>query len=218
MFANLPWGDLAQALESTLFMVGFSLVVGTILATILALILVLTNEGGLLENKVVYTLLNSVVSFFRSLPFIILMTFIFPFTKFIVGTRIGVKAALVPLVVFIVPSLARLYENSLLGVDKGIIGAAKAMGANYFQIVRYFILPEAKSSMILSTTIGTIGLISASAQAGVIGAGGIGDMALTYGYERMDVPVMLATVFILVVFVQIVQFLGNYFSKRARNH
>lgn len=218
MFANLPWGDLAQALESTLFMVGFSLVVGTILATILALILVLTNEGGLLENKVVYTLLNSVVSFFRSLPFIILMTFIFPFTKFIVGTRIGVKAALVPLVVFIVPSLARLYENSLLGVDKGIIRAAKAMGANYFQIVRYFILPEAKSSMILSTTIGTIGLISASAQAGVIGAGGIGDMALTFGYERMDVPVMLATVFILVVFVQIVQFLGNYFSKRARNH
>lgn len=218
MFANLPWGDLAQALESTLFMVGFSLVVGTILATILALILVLTNEGGLLENKVVYTLLNSVVSFFRSLPFIILMTFIFPFTKFIVGTRIGVKAALVPLVVFIVPSLARLYENSLLGVDKGIIRAAKAMGANYFQIVRYFILPEAKSSMILSTTIGTIGLISASAQAGVIGAGGIGDMALTYGFERMDVPVMLATVFILVVFVQIVQFLGNYFSKRARNH
>lgn len=218
MFANLPWGDLAQALESTLFMVSFSLVVGTILATILALILVLTNEGGLLENKVVYTLLNSVVSFFRSLPFIILMTFIFPFTKFIVGTRIGVKAALVPLVVFIVPSLARLYENSLLGVDKGIIRAAKAMGANYFQIVRYFILPEAKSSMILSTTIGTIGLISASAQAGVIGAGGIGDMALTYGYERMDVPVMLATVFILVVFVQIVQFLGNYFSKRARNH
>lgn len=218
MFANLPWGDLAQALESTLFMVGFSLVVGTILATILALILVLTNEGGLLENKVVYTLLNSVVSFFRSLPFIILMTFIFPFIKFIVGTRIGVKAALVPLVVFIVPSLARLYENSLLGVDKGIIRAAKAMGANYFQIVRYFILPEAKSSMILSTTIGTIGLISASAQAGVIGAGGIGDMALTYGYERMDVPVMLATVFILVVFVQIVQFLGNYFSKRARNH
>ena len=218
MFANLPWGDLAQALESTLFMVGFSLVVGTILATILALILVLTNEGGLLENKVVYTLLNSVVSFFRSLPFIILMTFIFPFTKFIVGTRIGVKAALVPLVVFIVPSLARLYENSLLGVDKGIIRAAKAMGANYFQIVRYFILPEAKSSMILSTTIGTIGLISASAQAGVIGAGGIGDMALAYGYERMDVPVMLATVFILVVFVQIVQFLGNYFSKRARNH
>ena len=218
MFANLPWGDLAQALESTLFMVGFSLVVGTILATILALILVLTNEGGLLENKVVYTLLNSVVSFFRSLPFIILMTFIFPFTKFIVGTRIGVKAALVPLVVFIVPSLARLYENSLLGVDKGIIRAAKAMGANYFQIVRYFILPETKSSMILSTTIGTIGLISASAQAGVIGAGGIGDMALTYGYERMDVPVMLATVFILVVFVQIVQFLGNYFSKRARNH
>jgi D-methionine transport system permease protein len=146
------------------------------------------------------------------------MTFIFPFTKMIVGTRIGATAALVPLVCFIVPYLARLFENSLLGVDKGIIRAAKAMGANYFQIIWYFILPEAKSSMILSITIGTISLISATAQAGTIGAGGIGDMALTYGYERMDVPVMLATIVILVVIVQSVQTLGNYFAKLARNH
>lgn len=103
-------------------------------------------------------------------------------------------------------------------IGSGTVKAAKAMGANYFQIIWYFILPEAKSSMILSITIGTISLISATAQAGTIGAGGIGDMALTYGYERMDVPVMLATIVILVVIVQSVQTLGNYFAKRARNH
>ncbi len=103
-------------------------------------------------------------------------------------------------------------------IGSGTVKSAKVMGANYFQIIWYFILPEAKSSMILSITIGTISLISATAQAGTIGAGGIGDMALTYGYERMDVPVMLATIVILVVIVQSVQTLGNYFAKRARNH
>ncbi|MBQ8919632.1 MAG: ABC transporter permease [Acidaminococcaceae bacterium] len=217
-FNILPWGDIIEALKTTFFMVSISLFIGTILAVILAFALVLTNDGGLWENRYVFYVLNSIISLVRSLPFIILMTFIFPFTKLIVGTRIGATAALVPLVCFIVPYLARLFENSLLGVDKGIIRAAKAMGADYFQIIWYFILPEAKSSMILSITIGTISLISATAQAGTIGAGGIGDMALTYGYERMDVPVMLATIVILVVIVQSVQTLGNYFAKRARNH
>ena len=217
-FSILPWNDIMEAMKTTFFMVSVSLFIGTILAVILAFALVLTNDGGLWENRYVFYGLNSVISLIRSLPFIILMTFIFPFTKIIVGTRIGATAALVPLVCFIVPYLARLFENSLLGVDKGIIRAAKAMGANYFQIIWYFILPEAKSSMILSITIGTISLISATAQAGTIGAGGIGDMALTYGYERMDVPVMLATIVILVVIVQSVQMLGNYFAKRARNH
>lgn len=217
-FNLLPWGDIIEALKTTFFMVSISLFIGTILAVILAFALVLSNDGGLWENKCVFTVLNSAISLVRSLPFIILMTFIFPFTKVIVGTRIGATAALVPLVCFIVPYLARLFENSLLGVDKGIIRAAKAMGANYFQIIWYFILPEAKSSMILSVTIGTISLISATAQAGTIGAGGIGDMALTYGYERMDVPVMLVTIVILVLIVQSVQTLGNYFAKRARNH
>jgi D-methionine transport system permease protein len=217
-FNILPWADIIEAMKTTFFMVSVSLLIGTILAVIVAFALVLTNDGGLWENKYIFYGLNSCISLVRSLPFIILMTFIFPFTKLIVGTRIGATAALVPLVCFIVPYLARLFENSLLGVDKGIIKAAKAMGANYFQIIWYFILPEAKSSMILSITIGTISLISATAQAGTIGAGGIGDMALTYGYERMDVPVMLATIVILVVIVQTVQTLGNHFAKRARNH
>ena len=143
VFNILPWGDIIEAMKTTFFMVSISLFIGTILAVILAFALVLTNDGGLWENRYVFYGLNSVISLIRSLPFIILMTFIFPFTKMIVGTRIGATAALVPLVCFIVPYLARLFENSLLGVDKGIIRAAKAMGANYFQIIWYFILPEA---------------------------------------------------------------------------
>lgn len=217
-FNSLPYGDIWQAVKTTFYMVSVSLAIGSFLAFLLSFALVLTNEDGLLANKPVFYVLNTLVSLVRSVPFIIMMVFIFPLTKLIVGTRIGADAALVPLVVFITPYLARLLENSLLVVDKGIIRAAKAMGANYFQIIWYFILPEAKSSIILSLTIGTISLISATAQAGAIGAGGIGDMALTYGYERLNLPVMVATVVLLVLIVQSVQSLGNYFSNKARNH
>ena len=217
-YATIPWGEILEALKATFFMVSVSLVIGTVLASILSLALVLSNKGGLLENAPVFYILNTLVNLVRSVPFIILMVFIFPFTKILVGTRIGAPAALVPLVVFITCYLARLFENSLLSVDKGIIEAAQSMGASYFQIIWHFILPEAKSSMILSITIGTISLISATAQAGTIGAGGIGDMALTYGYERMDIPVMILTVVILILIVQTVQTLGNYFSRKARTH
>lgn len=217
-FGTFPTEDLETAVIATFYMVGISLIIGTILAAILALALVMTNKRGLLENAAVFNVLNAIVNLVRSLPFIILMVFIFPLTKMIVGTRIGEEAALVPLIFFITPYLARLFENSLLSVDRGIIEAAQSMGASYFQIIWYFILPEARASMILSITVGTISLISATAQAGAIGAGGIGDMALTYGYERLDLPVMLVTIVILIALVQIVQATGNYFSRRARNH
>lgn len=216
--STFPFEDLEAAIIATFYMVGISLIIGTVLAVILALALVLTNKKGLLENAIVFTILNSFVSLVRSLPFIILMVFIFPLTKFIAGTRIGPEAALVPLIFFIVPYMSRLFENSILSVDPGIIEAAKSMGASYLQIIWYFILPEARASMILSVTIGTITLISATAQAGAIGAGGIGDMALTYGYERLDLPVMLVTIVILIALVQLVQSLGNYFSRKARIH
>ena len=154
----------------------------------------------------------------RSVPFIILLVFILPLTKLIVGTRIGTTAALVPLVIFIAPYLTRLFENSILDVDKGIIEAAQSMGASYFEIVRYFLLPEAKGSLILSITTGTIGLLGATAMAGVIGAGGVGDLALTYGYERLNFPLMLFTVVVLIIFVQIIQTIGNHFAFKIRNH
>lgn len=215
---GVPPEQLVLAAEQTLYMVFISLVVGSFLAILLAVILVLTNDNGILKNKPVYMVLNTIINVIRSIPFIILMVFIMPMTKAIVGTRIGTTAALIPLIVFITPYLTRLFENSILDVNKGIVEAAQAMGASYYEIVRYFLLPEAKGSLILSITTGTIGLIGATAMAGAIGAGGVGDLALTYGYERMNTPLMLFTVVVLIIFVQIIQTVGNHFAYKTRNH
>ncbi len=215
---GVPYSLLWVAAEQTLYMVFVSLAISSVLGLLMAITLVLTNKGGILPNKIVFTCLNTFVNIIRSIPFIILMVFIMPFTKALIGTRIGTNAALVPLVVFIAPYLARLFENSFLEIDKGIIEAAQAMGASYWQIVWHFMLPEAKGSLILSVTIGTIGLIGATAMAGAIGGGGVGDLALTYGYERMNFPLMLVTVIVLVVFVQIIQSIGNYMAYKARHH
>lgn len=215
---GVPPEQLILAAEQTLYMVFVSLVVGSFLAILLAVILVLTNDNGILKNKPVYMVLNTIINIIRSIPFIILMVFIMPLTKAIVGTRIGTTAALIPLIVFITPYLTRLFENSILDVNKGIVEAAQAMGASYYEIVRYFLLPEAKGSLLLSITTGTIGLIGATAMAGAIGAGGVGDLALTYGYERMNTPLMLFTVVVLIIFVQIIQTVGNHFAYKTRNH
>ncbi|WP_279127024.1 methionine ABC transporter permease [Acidaminococcus fermentans] len=215
---GVPAFQLILSAEQTLYMVFVSLLVGSILAIILAMILVLTNDNGILKNRPIYLVLNTIINIIRSVPFIILMVFIMPLTKAIVGTRIGTTAALIPLIVFITPYLTRLFENSILDVNRGIVEAAQAMGASYFEIVWYFLLPEAKGSLILSITTGTIGLIGATAMAGAIGAGGVGDLALTYGYERMNTPLMLFTVVVLIVFVQIIQTVGNHFAYKTRNH
>lgn len=215
---GVPNEQIILAAQETLYMVFVSLIIGSIIGLVLAVILVLTNKDGILSNKYVFAVLNTIVNIVRSVPFIILMVFILPLAKMIVGTRIGTTAALVPLVIFIAPYLTRLFENSLLDVDKGIIEAAQAMGASHFEIVWNFILPEAKASLILSVTTGTIGLIGATAMAGAIGAGGVGDLALTYGYERLNFPLMLFTVIILVIFVQIIQTIGNHFAFKMRNH
>lgn len=215
---GVPASQLILSAEQTLYMVFVSLVVGSILAIVLAMILVLTNENGILKNRPIYLVLNTIINIIRSVPFIILMVFIMPLTKTIVGTRIGTTAALIPLIVFITPYLTRLFENSILDVNRGIVEAAQAMGASYFEIVWYFLLPEAKGSLILSITTGTIGLIGATAMAGAIGAGGVGDLALTYGYERMNTLLMLFTVVVLIIFVQIIQTVGNHFAYKTRNH
>ena len=215
---GVPASQLILSAEQTLYMVFVSLLVGSILAIILAMILVLTNDNGILKNRPIYLVLNTIINIIRSVPFIILMVFIMPLTKAMVGTRIGTTAALIPLIVFITPYLTRLFENSILDVNRGIVESAQAMGASYFEIVWYFLLPEAKGSLILSITTGTIGLIGATAMAGAIGAGGVGDLALTYGYERMNTPLMLFTVVVLIVFVQIIQTVGNHFAYKTRNH
>ena len=215
---GIPSSQLLQSANQTIYMVFVSLLLGSIIGIAFAITLVLTRRGGIKENKYIFGILSTIINIVRSIPFIIFLVFILPLTKFIVGTRIGSTAALVPLTLFIAPYLARLFENSLLEVNKGIIEAAKAMGASTFQIVIHFLLPEAKGSLILATTIGTIGLLGATAMAGVIGGGGVGDLALTYGYQRMNFKLMLFTVLVLVIFVQIIQSIGNYFAAKSRKH
>lgn len=200
----------------TLYMVGISLFLGALLGIPLALAFVITRPGGLKPNKVVYSILNVVVNIIRSLPFIILLVAISPFTRVIAGTAIGTTAALVPLTLYIAPFIARLIEQSLLEVNPGITEAADSMGASLFQTIRYFLLPEAKSSIILAVTTATIGLISATAMAGTIGGGGVGDLAISYGYQQFDSVAMLTTVVLLIIIVQLIQSVGNTLARRAR--
>lgn len=217
-FLHIPLDKLIESATQTLYMLFISLIFGAIIGIPLGLILVLTRKDGIKPNRIIYLIITGVVNIIRSVPFIILLVFIAPFTKALVGTRIGTKAALVPLVFYIAPYLARLIESSLLEVKPGILEAAKAMGASTFQIIRYFLLPEAKASIILALTTGTIGLLGATAMAGTIGGGGVGDLALTYGYQRFNNNLMVVTVIILILFVQLIQTIGNHISKKIRTH
>ncbi|UOE55068.1 ABC transporter permease [Bacillus sp. CMF12] len=205
-----------EALIETVQMVAFSLLFSAVIGLPLGILLVVTRKGHLLENLVVFNIINSIINIFRSVPFIILMVAIIPITRLIVGTSIGTAAAVVPLVFYAGPYIARLIENSLLEVDPGVIEAAEAMGATPGQIIIKFLIPEALSSLVLGFTIATIGLVGASAMAGAVGGGGLGDLAITYGYQRFDTTVMLITVAILVVMVQGLQSFGNILSKKIR--
>ena len=210
--------QLIKAGWETLYIGGFFPIIGSIVGFFIAIVLWLTRKGGLKENPLLYTILNGVINIIRSTPFIILLVCVMPFTKIIVGTRIGTRAAIVPLVIYTAPFLARLLETSLLEVGGGIIEAAQSMGATTFQIIVHFVLPEAFASVILALTTGTIALIGATAMAGYIGGGGIGNIALTYGYQTFNFPLMFATVFILIAFVWIIQSLGNRLSQKRRTH
>ena len=173
--ASKIWLSIGQ----TVYMVGISLLAGLLIAFPLAIILFLTRKGGIKQNQIVYNIISAIINIIRSVPFIILIVYIMPFTKAIVGTRVGSTAALVPLTAYIAPYLARLIENALFETDKGIIEASQAMGATIFQTIFKFVLPEAKGSIILGITTGTVGLLGATAMAGAVGGGGVGDLALT---------------------------------------
>lgn len=207
---------LFESANQTIYMIGWSLFFGMLLAIPLGLAMTLCRKGGLKENLVLFWIINGIVNIVRSVPFVILLVFIAPVTKIVVGTRIGTTAAIVPLVLYIAPYLARLIEASLLEVKSSVLEAAQAMGASTLQIIWYFLLPEAKASLILALTTGTIGLLGATAMAGTIGGGGVGDLALTYGYQRFNTPLMFATVVILIVIVQLIQAIGNYLSHKFR--
>lgn len=216
MNTSITSDQLFRALKETLTMVGFSLFFASLIGIPIGILLVVTRPGGILANKWVYGIRNPVINVVRSLPFIILLVAIIPFTRLIVHTSVGTSAAIVPLILYIAPYIGRLVENSLLEVNPGILEAAEAMGATPFQVIWYFLLPEAFGSLILTMTTATIGLIGATAMAGTVGGGGIGDLAISYGYQRFDTFVILVTVAILVAFVQGIQSVGNRLARKAR--
>ncbi|EXB08011.1 binding--dependent transport system inner membrane component family protein [Acinetobacter sp. 1396970] len=211
--SSLSMDQFVTALQETFNMVFFALIFGGIWGFIQGIILLVTRPEGILPNKFIYHLLNPIVNALRSLPFIILLIAVIPLTKFLVGTSIGTWAAIVPLTIYVGPYMGRLIETSLLEVNEGIIESAQAMGATPWQIISRFILPEARSSLILNLTTATISLIGATAMAGGGGAGGVGGLAISYGYQRFDTSVVILTVIILLLLVQIVQTLGNWLSK-----
>lgn len=211
--SSLSIDQFVTALQETFHMVFFALLFGCIWGFIQAIILLVTRPEGILPNRVIYHGLNPIVNALRSLPFIILLIAFIPLTKLLVGTSIGTWAAIVPLTIYIGPYMGRLIETSLLEVNEGIIESAQAMGASPMQIIFRFILPEARSSLILNLTTATISLIGATAMAGAVGAGGIGDLAISYGYQRFDTSVVILTVILLLLLVQFVQTFGEWLSR-----
>lgn len=211
------WGHIIwKALGETLQMTSISLLLSVLIGIPLGLLIVLTRPGQLFENKILYQILNLVINIVRSIPFIILLFFILPFTKFIVGTTIGVKGVIVPLVVYTAPYIARLMETALLEVSPGVVEAYTAMGIKRRQIVFNVLLREARSAIVLGLTIATVGLIGATAMAGLVGAGGLGDLAYRFGHIRFQIDVMYAAVFILIILVQLVQSVGNRIATKLK--
>ena len=215
--ASVPLSQYTQAFGDTLYMVCVALFIGSVIGIPVGVLLAITRKDGLRENRIVYVVLNTVVNIVRSVPFIILMVAIMPFTRLVVHTSIGTNAAIVPLVVYVIPYIGRLIESAILEVDSGIYEAAESLGAGTIETIRYFILPEAKGSMVLALTTATIGLIGATAMAGTIGGGGIGDLAISYGYQQFDTVVILVTVVILIVIVQLVQSFGNWYARKSKH-
>ena len=200
---------LAKALGETVYMVIVSMIVASLIGIPLGVLLATTAKGQILECLPLCRAIGAVVNALRSIPFIILMVAIIPFTRFIVGTSIGTTAAMVPLVLASIPFIGRQVETSLREVPAGLVEAALSMGATPLQIVRRVLLPEAMPSIVAQLTTVVIALVGESAMAGAIGGGGLGDLAIRYGYQRFRPDIMIATVIILIVLVQIVQFLGN---------
>lgn len=212
------WNELVsllpEAIWETAQMVAIAALVALIAGIPLGVLLIATDRGGITPNVLVNRVLGALVNATRSVPFIILMVAIIPFTRLIAHTTIGTVAAMVPLSVAAIPFLGRLVEASLREVPRSLVEAARAMGATPLQIVVKVLLPEARPGIVAAFTITVISLVGYSAIAGAIGAGGLGALGVQYGYERFDTTVMIATVAVLIVLVQLIQFLGDRLARR----
>ncbi len=214
----MTWSEmfplLWEATKESAYMVLVATVLTAVLGLLVGVALVLTDRGGLLQLRPVNALLGLIVNIGRSLPFIILLVAIIPFTRAVVGTTIGTSAAIVPLTVGAIPFYARLVETSIREVNRDVVAAARAMGASRREIVVKVLLREARPGLVAGLTITVVALVGYSAMAGVVGGGGLGDLAIRYGYQRFETEVMIATVVLLVVFVQLAQMLGDLVARR----
>lgn len=206
---------LFESLGETLYMVAVSMICASILGIPLGILLVVTEKGEILACPAINKPLAFIINMIRSIPFIILMVAIIPFTRFLVHTSIGTTAAIVPLTIAAIPYIARMVETSIREIPSGLIEAAESMGATPMQIIRKVLLPEALPSILESLTVVIVSLVGASAMAGTIGGGGLGDLAIRYGYQRFQADVMISTIIVLVIVVQLIQFIGNYLSRKA---
>ena len=204
---------LTKALGETVYMVAVSMAIASALGIPLGVLLYATDKGQILESPLLNKVIGTVVNAIRSIPFIILMVAIIPLTRLLVGSAIGTTAAMVPLVIASIPFIGRQVETSLKEVPYGLIEAAQSMGASPMQIISRVLLPESMPSIVAQLTTVVISLVGESAMAGAIGGGGLGDLAIRYGYQRFRPEVMIATVIILIVLVQAVQFVGNTIAK-----
>ncbi len=208
--------ELLAALWETIYMVALSTLFSGIFGFGIAIIMILTGSKGLRPNKAVYTFLDVAVNLLRSFPFIILMIAIIPLTRLIAGTSIGCTASIVPLTIAATPFVARIMEGSLLEVDPGVIEAARSFGASEKQIVFGVMIKEAMPAIVLNWAVVAINLLGYSAMAGVVGGGGLGDLAIKYGYNRFQTDVMVYSVAILIAIVQVIQTVGNIVYEKIR--
>ncbi|AXH10027.1 methionine ABC transporter permease [Malaciobacter halophilus] len=204
---------LLPAIWETIYMSVVSTAIAVVIGFFTAIVLILTQKDGLMENVQLYRVLDVVINTLRSFPFIILMIVLFPVTKILVGKSIGTTAAIVPLTIGAAPFIARLIESALKEVDQGVIEAAKSFGAGNFQIIFKIMLVEALPGIISAITLTLITVVGFSAMAGAVGGGGLGDVAIKFGYYRFQTDIMMYTVLILIVIVQIFQSLGDYLYK-----
>ena len=214
-FVNVVWGDIAVAARDTLVMLGASLALTILLGVPLGVLLFLTDRGQLAERRWLNRAAGVVVNVLRSIPFVILLIVMIPLTLLLVGTSLGVAGAIPPLVVGTAPFFARLVETALREVDRNTIEAVQAMGATTRDLVLRALLPEALPGIVAGITVSAIALVSFTAMAGVVGAGGLGDLAIRFGYQRFQTDVMLVTVVLLLVLVQLLQMTGDRLVRRV---
>ncbi|MBP1903559.1 D-methionine transport system permease protein [Paenibacillus turicensis] len=207
--------DIISSTYETLYMVAATSLFSAIFGILLGVIMVVIDEGGILENKWLYSILGKIINLFRSIPFIILIAAVVPLTRLITGTSIGMNAAIVPLVIGIVPFYARQIQNALLEVDPGIIEAAQSMGSGPIEIIFRVYLKEGLTGIIRASSVTVINLIGLTTMAGAIGSGGLGSLAINKGYNRFQSDITIVATILILILVFICQFIGDYFTKKS---